>query len=241
MKTPKRLTLGMPVYREVDFESARTLVDFCLEKDREIAGEPWTSSVAMMRGQPVSLVREKIAREALFAADAEVLVFLDSDVALEPPSPVWRLLEHLLAIPADVGLLGVAVPMQQQGPQQLNVHPIVDSPPPPMPQPAYPTNASGVDPAHPYMEAAAIGFGCVAIRRDAFLALDRPWFQFGTDPEDENRFRGEDIWFCDRIREAGFRVLVDFSVKGSHWYRTEHQGAAPFAPPSTQPIREERA
>jgi hypothetical protein len=65
------------------------------------------------------------------------------------------------------------------------------------------------------------GTGCLAIKREVFEKVPRPWFE-------GNGETGTDIMFCRRVREAGFPIHVDLRVQLGHLI--EHQvGMADFA------------
>ncbi len=50
--------------------------------------------------------------------------------------------------------------------------------------------------------------GCLLIRMAVFEALSEPYFRFLAD-EESGEIIGEDYVFCDRAREAGFRIWCD--------------------------------
>jgi glycosyltransferase involved in cell wall biosynthesis len=53
--------------------------------------------------------------------------------------------------------------------------------------------------------------GCLLIRMTVFDALSEPYFRFVTD-EASGSIVGEDYVFCDRAREAGFRIWCDAAL-----------------------------
>jgi glycosyltransferase involved in cell wall biosynthesis len=53
--------------------------------------------------------------------------------------------------------------------------------------------------------------GCLLIRMKVFDALSEPHFRFGAD-EASGDILGEDYVFCDRAREAGFRIWCDAAL-----------------------------
>ena len=61
-------------------------------------------------------------------------------------------------------------------------------------------------------EAAACGFGCVLMRADVFLDIQ---YRFGHmfTPIGKN---GEDVSFCWRARQCGFKIYCDPSIKLGH-------------------------
>lgn len=67
-------------------------------------------------------------------------------------------------------------------------------------------------------EIASGGFGCIAVHKSVFEAMPPPWFHIPWN-EKELKFEcGEDIYFCRKAREAGFKIYLDhdLSKKVSH-------------------------
>ena len=61
----------------------------------------------------------------------------------------------------------------------------------------------------------AVGCGCVLYDSKVFLELDPPWFEF-HEKEGGGGHVGEDLWFCHRMRQGGYRVVVDTSIVIDH-------------------------
>ncbi len=59
------------------------------------------------------------------------------------------------------------------------------------------------------VEADAVGFGVVLIRTAILEKVPQNWFFSNTS-------FGEDIWFCMRARAAGFKIVMDTSIKVGH-------------------------
>jgi hypothetical protein len=58
-----------------------------------------------------------------------------------------------------------------------------------------------------------MGFGIVLIEARVFEAIEMPWFlneYIGGEPGDD--FRGEDIYFCEKAKAAGFHPMVDHDL-----------------------------
>jgi hypothetical protein len=51
--------------------------------------------------------------------------------------------------------------------------------------------------------------GIMLTRTSVFEYLPKPWFQFYWDHEHQY-YNGEDIYFCEQLREAGHSVYVNF-------------------------------
>lgn len=64
----------------------------------------------------------------------------------------------------------------------------------------------GADAAtRPWLKLARAGTGALFVRRRVFERIPPPWFRFQYDAEG-NVTQGEDYFFCDRARQAGFQV-----------------------------------
>lgn len=55
------------------------------------------------------------------------------------------------------------------------------------------------------------GMHFTLVRRDVIEALDQPVFKFVGD-----MFGGEDFYFCQRVKDAGFPIYLDLSVQTGH-------------------------
>lgn len=71
-------------------------------------------------------------------------------------------------------------------------------------------------PVHEYpeglIEVDGVGFGCVLLKVAMFKRIIQPWFCIG--PPDT---WGEDLYFCQKAKGAGFKFHVDTTVKTAHW------------------------
>lgn len=61
------------------------------------------------------------------------------------------------------------------------------------------------------LEVDRAGAGCLLVEREALETVGYPWFKSTTGEGD-----GEDAFFCDRLRDEGYRVLVDFGLCARH-------------------------
>jgi hypothetical protein len=60
-------------------------------------------------------------------------------------------------------------------------------------------------------ECAANGLGVALIHRTVFEQTPKPWFYIPYLPEQDGHW-GEDVWFCNQVRKAGFPVFVDHDL-----------------------------
>ena len=70
-------------------------------------------------------------------------------------------------------------------------------------------------------ECGGIGTGCMVIKTEVFKHLDPPWFKTVNDVQENGQFRKlemtDDLYFCKKVREAGFKLLADGGVLCIHW------------------------
>lgn len=71
------------------------------------------------------------------------------------------------------------------------------------------------------VECRYVGFGACLVKGEVFEKLKMPWFEEGTSKEKvDGKIRyhetGEDVYFCDKAREAGYKVWVDTDCHVGH-------------------------
>jgi glycosyltransferase involved in cell wall biosynthesis len=118
---------------------------------------------------------------------ADFLLFLDSDM-LFPPTTLFRLLLHRKDI---VG----ATYAKRTAPFGILGTSL----------PEQPADSSG-----DLIEMLRIPTGCLLIKMSVFEKLPSPYFRF--DVNADGAIVGEDYVFCDRAREAGFRIWCDAAI-----------------------------
>lgn len=83
-------------------------------------------------------------------------------------------------------------------------------------------------------EIQSTGFGCILMKMHIFNRIPRPWFapiyKGVVDDRGEDVRRSEDRSFCDRAREAGFKVWCDFDLSAE----LRHIGQFAFGPEHTE-------
>jgi len=57
-----------------------------------------------------------------------------------------------------------------------------------------------------------VGNGCMFIRREVIEKIPSPWFENGK----YNAGTGHDLWFCEKIKKAGFKLHVDLDNLTGH-------------------------
>ena len=61
----------------------------------------------------------------------------------------------------------------------------------------------------------ALGGGCVLIKMDVFTKVSQPWFWYKIAPTGAVSM-SHDWFFCEKAREAGYRIYCDISIKPGH-------------------------
>lgn len=83
-----------------------------------------------------------------------------------------------------------------------------------------------------------MGFGIAMIEARVFEAMPKPWFLIEyVETDDGPHFRGEDIYFCEKAKAAGFHPMVDQDLTKE----TAHIGSFPVSWESAVRIEESEA
>lgn len=60
------------------------------------------------------------------------------------------------------------------------------------------------------------GGSCLLIKREVFDKLEKPYFRFLFNEDGTEPVKSEDLYFCEKAKEAGFDVWCDTSVICNH-------------------------
>jgi GT2 family glycosyltransferase len=133
-------------------------------------------------------IRNELTEHAL-KTDATHFLWLDGD-EIFPQNMVQELLKH------DKDIVGAWTVIRQDG--KPNVYKMVGK------YKHTPIMGEGLK------EVDRLGFGSILIKREVFEKLKRPWFSF------DKHHHTEDLYFCDKAREAGFKIYNDFNLRCLH-------------------------
>ncbi|MBN3037160.1 MAG: hypothetical protein JW834_01815 [Candidatus Diapherotrites archaeon] len=138
--------------------------------------------------KPLDVARQRIAENM----STDYLLFMDTDT-LPPANAFQKLVAH------DVPIVG-GLYFQKTPPFKPLLWKRREGDPPFWPITKW---ASGE-----VVEVDGTGCGFLLVKKEVFDALEKPFFKW-TEV-------GEDFYFCDKAREAGFKVFVDTSVECKH-------------------------
>lgn len=143
--------------------------------------------------------------EDFLASTADVLFFLDSDVV--PPTDIFD-----LALAEKWDLCGAPYPVFMT-PSGFK-HPQVTFT-------VYRRGSKGLYaadlPNEGREEVEGLATGCLFIKRHVFDKLAKPYFEFKYDAETRAMTSGEDLGFCHKVNELGYKFLVDYSMVAKHY------------------------
>lgn len=83
-----------------------------------------------------------------------------------------------------------------------------------------------------------LGAGCMLIKLSVLEHLYRPWFHDVEEATDRSTLHvTDDVWFCRKVRAAGYRILAHGGVLPTHW---DEDGNSYSLPSDSYPFKEER-
>jgi hypothetical protein len=192
-------TGGHPTRPFLDALSALELPATIAEADRVV----WT-------GNAVAVQRDMIARDAI-ARGADLLAMIDDDI-VAPPDSLARLIAALDDNP-QAAIAG-ALYYSRDSARPMAIARWVSTDTTSAAIPAY--GAGRV------VEVDGVGFGCVVVRVAAMRGFATPYFAAHLYVDETARLvrqADEDYLFCERVRQAGWRVLLHAGVRVGHYDR----------------------
>lgn len=187
MAVAVRIVIGIPHQGTVKAPTVLSLVGL-------VGQSPHPVMLAMHEGPFIQENRTKIVHTAI-KADATHVFFLDSDIQC-PDDTLNRLLAH------DLPIVG-AMYNTRQTPSVNTVKMEVET--------------AGADLPTELFECHAMGAGCLLIRMEVFAKIkSQGWQWFAVRDDDGIVVTGEDVWFCERARAAGYAIHCDPTIKVVH-------------------------
>jgi len=136
--------------------------------------------------------------ERMFKGDFTHLFFMDSDMVF-PPRTLQKLLDH------DVDIVGGFYVRKRKGflpTAFLKGH-----------------RVGGkwlTEWVTDYKEVEGIGTGCLLIKREVFEKVECPWFEYKWSGTQDGHFVTEDLTFCEKAKDNGYKVWCDGTIRCGH-------------------------
>lgn len=230
---PVGLTIGMPTRgKKVGFEWALNLAvqNYPMNVERIIQVKRCVLGYGRRTGSNSKEVsvdegRNMIAREAL-RNKSKYLYFWDDDVA--PPPNATRLLMYDLEQDDDLGVAG-------------GIYCSKEEPPSPMVFQGDGLGSFWKWKAGDRFECTGLGTGAMMIRTEILEKIPEPWFK---TVDEDNPAPGytmhrqtDDLYFCRKVLEAGFKILADANVLCVHWDYDSDPPKPYYLSPDTGPMK----
>lgn len=159
--------------------------------------------MSALKGEEIGAARNQMAAQAL-EKRAKYIWFLDDDVA--PPFHAIRQL--IITLENSDAMVAAGIYCAKTIPTE----PVV-----------YRGNGQGAFwhwKVGDIFEVTGVGTGCMVIKTELFNHLPQPWFKTvdlpGT-PEIPVVQETDDMYFCDKVIDAGYKILADTNVQCVHW------------------------
>jgi len=151
-------------------------------------------SLKIMQGTIIQNQRADLCLDAMREGCSHIL-FIDSDMTF-PQDMVQRLLKH----DVDIVATNCARRRMPTGPTAQNYDENGNR------QPVYTMpDSTGLE------EIGSVGTGVMLIKKEVFQNMSEPWFDMPWQTG-KRGYMGEDVFFCKKAQELGFKVYIDHDV-----------------------------
>lgn len=188
----KKILVAIPTNKYIEPETFKSLWDLEISKGYEL-------DFQYFYGYQIDQIRNLIAD---WAKRYDYLLSVDSDIVL-PKDSLRKMLE------ADVDIISGLYIQRIPGTQTVEIY--EDTPNGGVSNIPY----RKLEDASNIVEVAACGFGAVLVKSEVFRQLPYPHFVYKSALDHKNTV-SEDVYFCQKAREAGFRVWADTTIKCDH-------------------------
>lgn len=205
----------MPVHRPVHPLCAKTWSEMIVHA----AQHGIASTLVQSTGTPIHWVRNKMAKRALDGKPEPThLMWLDSDL-LVPPDLLTRLWQHDL--PVVCGLYYTRGKWKaknettgQQGTAYMPTLFYKDDPEADWRDAHRKQAFRGSSLYTDLMVVDGAGMGACLVKAECFKDLPTPWFDFPLTQDGLEPQCGEDLFFFQRLQQAGYETVVDTTIEG---------------------------
>lgn len=193
----KRILIAIPTARNIEADTFKSIYDL------EVP-EGYETTFQYFYGYNIDQIRNLIADWVVKGFD--YLFSVDSDIAF-PPDTLKKLLAH------DKDIVSGLYIQRKPGQHILEI---------------YEDNGRGGVTNVPYAkiaghrqyEIAGCGFGCVLVKAEVMRAIPYPHFKYYSALDHKNTI-SEDVDFCQKARERGFKLWADATILCRHIGQTE--------------------
>jgi FkbM family methyltransferase len=197
-----KILCAIPTAKYIEPETFKSIYD-------QILPDNYQMDFQFFYGYRIDQIRNLIADWVVNGYD--YLFSVDSDVAFAPQT-----LLKLLTVNESI-VTGVY--RQRLEPPQLEIYGLNETI----------TPENFMKDGNPY-EIASCGFGCVLVKREAFVDVGYPQFEYHQSLDHKNTI-SEDTDFCIKARQKGHKVVVNPTVicdhKGEKWFEVQVPSAKP--------------
>lgn len=192
-REPAKVTLGMPCGDHIHRDCVIALQDLASYLSQNPPEGLEQYAVTFYSSSMLVKSRMIIAQKAIDAGSTHLLM-IDSDMSF-PPDILHRLLawdKPFVAAAALIRRPPFCINAETEPGVKMRV----------------PKDGEGLVPVH------SVGQAVALVKTEVFRKLDRPWFdmEYMPEREPECEFFGEDMYFCKKVREAGFPLYVDTAL-----------------------------
>ena len=204
--------VGIPIVGLPSWELMRSIIGL-----KSPQGFAYFTVGEYRRPKPIDTARNEIVEMFLADERLEWLMFVDSDATLHPLTlnrllswrvPIVSVLCFTRRVPVIPGVFGEFV---EDDKREVKIQPIMDW----LAQhPQLLTRAATIlktDYEDGLIESSFVGMHATVIRREVFENMKPPYFVLNQEKQN-----GEDVYFCEKAAQLGFKSYVDMSVVAGH-------------------------
>ena len=184
----KRILIGVPTARYVETETMKSIYDM-------IVPEGYETELQFFYGYQIDQIRNLIA-DWMVNGPYDYLLSIDSDIIF-PKDTLIKMINH------DKDLISGMY--RQRLPDK-----VIE---------LYDLNQVNIPydnvPRDQLIEIGGCGFGCVLIKKHVFQTIGYPQFEYRSALKMADTF-SEDVDFCKKAKERGFKMFADTSIKCGH-------------------------
>ena len=197
VKGVKKILIGIPTARYVETETMKSIYDM-------IVPEGYETELQFFYGYQIDQIRNLIA-SWIVNGPYDYLLSIDSDIIF-PKDMLIKMLNH------DKDLVS-GVYRQRLPDQIIELYDLKQRNIP-----------LGDLPVNELIEIGGCGFGCVLVKKEVFVNIGYPQFEYHSALDHRNTF-SEDNDFCKKATDLGHRLFADTSImcghKGTHIFEIQ--------------------